>query len=150
MQESDKRRRAAAPGRPRAGRPSKSLAARIAGISPRMAIMAVLVVMFAALSVAPVTRNLEATSRLRKLQSELKEEQAVTEALQGDVAEAGTLEYVEKEARRQRLVAPGEVLYLVTTDSRGDDIEYRVKSIQSIEEARSRVRRMLYSVPRGQ
>ncbi len=128
----------------------KKVAAFISGASPRAAIIIALFVLFVVLSVSPVSRNLEARSRLNRLADELKNQKAVTESLKKDVAEAGTLDYVEKEARKQRLVAPGEILYLVTTDSSENEVKYRVKAIQSKEEAWARVRQMLHSVPRGQ
>jgi cell division protein FtsB len=128
----------------------KTIAARISGISPRTVMILALFVLFVVLSVSPVTRNLEATTRLNSLEGELKNQRAVTESLEKDVAEAGTLDYVEKEARKQRLVAPGEILYLVTTDSSENEVKYRVKAIQSKDEAWARVRQMLHSVPRGQ
>ena len=128
----------------------KKLIERLAAISPRTVMLLILFLLFVVLSVSPVTRNLEATARLKKMEGEFKKQQEVTESLQREVAEAGTLDYVEKEARKQRLVAPGEILYLVTTDGENDEVEYRVKALQSMHEAWARVRQMLYSIPRGQ
>lgn len=118
-------------------------------VSPRAAIFLALVVLFAVLSASPVTRNLEATTRADRIERELKKERAVTESLEREVAEARSLEYVEREARKQRLVAPGEVLYLVTTEGPENEVTYRVKALQSMEEAWARVRQMLHSVPRA-
>lgn len=128
----------------------KKLIERLMVISPRTVMLLILFLLFVVLSVSPVTRNLEATARLKKMEGEFKKQQAVTESLQREVAEASTLDYVEKEARKQRLVAPGEILYLVTTDGENDEVEYRVKALQSMHEAWARVRQMLYSIPRGQ
>lgn len=145
-------RRSAAPKAPETEkRGRKSVAATISGVSPRTVIILALFVLFVVLSVSPVSRNLEANTRLNRLEGELKNQKAVTESLERDVGEAGTLDYVEKEARKQRLVAPGEILYLVTTDDDSEnEVKYRVKAIQSKEEAWARVRQMLHSVPRGQ
>ena len=128
----------------------KKLLERLAAVSPRTVMLLILFLLFVVLSVSPVTRNLEATARLKKMEGEFKKQQAVTESLQREVAEADTLDYVEKEARKQRLVAPGEILYLVTTDVGNDKVEYRVKALQSMHEAWARVRQMLYSIPGGQ
>jgi cell division protein FtsL len=128
----------------------KGLADILSRVTPRTVIILALFILFVVLSVSPVSRNLEATGRLNRLEDELKNQRAVTESLEKDVAEAGTLDYVEKEARKQRLVAPGEILYLVTTDDSANEVKYRVKAIQSKEEAWARVRQMLHSVPRGQ
>lgn len=119
-------------------------------VSPRALILLALLVLFAVLSVSPVTRNIEATTRAAERESELKKERAATESLEREVAEARSLEYVEKEARRQRLVAPGEILYLVTTEGPENEVTYRVKALQSMEEAWARVRQMLHSIPRSQ
>ncbi len=118
-------------------------------VSPRSVILLALLVLFVVLSISPVSRNVEATMRARRSESELKKELAVTESLEKEVAEARSLEYVEKEARRQRLVAPGEILYLVTTEGPENEVTYRVKALQSMEEAWARVRQMLHSVPRS-
>jgi cell division protein FtsB len=122
--------------------------AKLAGVSPRTVILLILLVIFIVLSVSPVTRNLEATARLRKMNDELKKEKAVTDSLEKEVSEARSMEYVEKEARRQRMVAPGEILYLVTVGGSGSEVKYRVKALESMEEARERVKEMLHSVPR--
>ena len=113
-------------------------------------ILLVLLVMFIVLSISPVTRNLEATGRLSRMEAELKKEEAVTESLEKEVKKAGSADYVVKEARKQHMVAPGEIPYLVTTDQPEGEIQYRVKALQSREEAWARVRQMLHSVPRQQ
>jgi cell division protein FtsB len=128
----------------------RSVTAKIAGITPRTVILLILLVMFIVLSVSPVTRNLEATGHLNRMQAELKKEKAVTESLEKEVKEAGSADYVTKEARKQHMVAPGEIPYLVTTDQPEGEIQYRVKALQSMEEAWARVRQMLHSVPRQQ
>lgn len=119
-------------------------------VSPRALMLLALLAVFAVLSFSPVARNLEATTRAGNRESELKKERALTESLEKEVAEACSLEYVEKEARKQRLVAPGEILILVTTDGPENEVTYRVKALQSMEEAWARVRRMLHSIPRSQ
>jgi cell division protein FtsB len=128
----------------------RSVTAKIAGVTPRTVILLILLVMFIVLSVSPVTRNLEATGQLNRMQAELKKEKAVTESLEKEVKEAGSADYVTKEARKQHMVAPGEIPYLVTTDQPEGEIQYRVKALQSMEEAWARVRQMLHSVPRQQ
>jgi len=116
---------------------------RLPRVSARMAILAILMVFFIAIAIGPVSRNLEATARLKRKEAELAEQKAATVSLEKEVREARSLEYVETEARRQRMVAPGEVLYLVTTEEKDTEVEYRVKNIQSMDEAWERVRRML-------
>ena len=111
-------------------------------------ILLILLVIFIVLAISPVTGNLEATGRLRKINDELKKEKAVTDSLEKEVSEARSIEYVEREARKQRMVAPGEILYLVTAGSSESEVKYRVKALQSMEEAWERVRQMLHSVPR--
>ena len=120
-----------------------SILRRLPRVSARMAILAILMVFFITIAIGPVSRNLEATARLKRKEAELAEQKAATESLEKEVQEARSLEYVEREARRQRMVAPGEVLYLVTTEESDTEVEYRVKNIQSMDEAWERVRRML-------
>jgi cell division protein FtsB len=130
------------------GNRPRTLRSKLSGISPRTVILLMLMVIFIVLAISPVTRNLEATGRLRKMNDEFKKEKAVTDSLEKEVSEARSLEYVEKEARRQRMVAPGEILYLVTAGNSGSEVKYRVKALQSMEEAWERVRQLLHSVPR--
>lgn len=125
------------------GRHRRPVAEKLSHISARTAILVILLAIFVAFAVGPVTRNLEATARLKKKEAELKEQESATASLEEEVREARSLEYVEKEARRQRLVAPGEVLYLVTPDESESEVEYRVKNLQSMDEAWERVRQML-------
>jgi len=127
---------------------SKTLRAKLVGISARTVILLILMVFFIVLAISPVTGNLEATGRLRKMNDELKKEKAVTDSLEKEVSEARSIDYVEREARRQRMVAPGEILYLVTAGSSESEVKYRVKALQSMEEAWEWVRQMLHSVPR--
>lgn len=122
--------------------------AKLVGISARTVILLILMVFFIVLAISPVTGNLEATGRLRKMNDELKKEKAVTDSLEKEVSEARSIDYVEREARRQRMVAPGEILYLVTAGSSESEVKYRVKALQSMEEAWEWVRQMLHSVPR--
>ena len=126
-----------------------TVVAGIRKVSARTIILLVLLVFFVVLSVSPVTRNLQATTNLEKAKGQLKKEKAVTESLEREVAEASSLDYVEREARKQRKVAPGEILYIVTTDSSENDVKYRVKALQSMDEVWQRVRQMLHSVPRA-
>lgn len=80
---------------------------------------------------------------MKEKEAELARQKAATASLEKEVQEARSLEYVEKEARGQRMVAPGEVLYLVTPEESETKVEYRVKNLQSMDEAWERVRRML-------
>lgn len=113
-------------------------------ISPRVVIPTLLLVVFIALSASPVARNFEATSKLKAAERELARQQETTRELNAEVAQARSMEYIEQEARHQRMVAPGEVLYLVTTDAKGPEVEYRIKALQSMDEAWERVRQMLH------
>jgi hypothetical protein len=113
-------------------------------VSPRTVILLILVAVFIALSASPVARNFEATTNLRALERELSTQRETTKSLEKEVAQAQSLSYIEQEARRQRLVAPGELLYLVTTDAAGPRVEYRIKALQSMDEAWERVRQMLH------
>lgn len=131
-------------GRNRPGSRKPNTLARLARVSPRTYVMIAVVVLFLVLSVSPVTRNIEATHRLRDMESELNKQKALTASLEKDVEEAKSLEYIEKEARRQRLVAPGEVLYLISSEQDDSSIHYKVKSLQSMDEAWERLRRMLH------
>lgn len=132
----------------RTSRPGGALVAKASNISPRTIVWLLIAALFLCLSISPVSRNLEATTRLHSIQAELDEQKAVTRALEREVAEAESLEYIEREARRQRLVAPGEVLYLVTTEGE-EKVEFKIKAIQSMDEAWERVREMLHSNRRG-
>lgn len=113
-------------------------------VSPRTVIILILAAVFIALSASPVARNFEATSNLRAMEKELSRQRETTKSLEKEVAQAQSLGYIEQEARRQRLVAPGELLYLVTTDAEGPKVEYRIKALQSMDEAWERVRQMLH------
>lgn len=124
-------------------RPRGRLASGVSRLSPRAVILALLALLFIGCALGPTLRNIQANSRLNGKENELKKQRSYTESLEGEVDEAGSMNYVEEEARRQRLVAPGEILYLVTTDEHGSEIEYRLKSLQSMEEAWEQVRRML-------
>ena len=122
---------------------------RLSRVSARTVILVILMIFFIAFAVGPVSRNLEATSRLKKKEVELEKQRAATESLEKEVEEARSLDYVEREARRQRMVAPGEVLYLITPEESELEVEYRVKNLQSMDEAWERVRRMLKCTPPG-
>ncbi|MBU4385672.1 MAG: septum formation initiator family protein, partial [Actinobacteria bacterium] len=122
---------------------------RLSRVSARTVILVILMIFFIAFAVGPVSRNLEATLRLKKKEVELEKQRAATESLEKEMQEARSLDYVEREARRQRMVAPGEVLYLVTPEESELEVEYRVKNLQSMDEAWERVRRMLKCTPPG-
>jgi len=124
-------------------RERKTLASRLSRVSPRAVMLAILVIVFFAFAFGPTMRNLEATSQLKKKEAELRRQESMTAALEKQVAGARSLMFVETEARRQRLVKPGEVLYLVTSEDEGSKVEYRVKSLQSMDEAWERVRQMI-------
>lgn len=132
------------PQRSRASRVGRALVRRVSSVSARTVVWLAIASLFVCLSVSPVSRNLEATSRLHRMEAELDEQKSITRALEREVAEAESLEYIEREARRQRLVAPGEVLYLVTTEG-SKEVEVKIKAIQSMDEAWERVREMLHS-----
>lgn len=124
-------------------RERRNLATRLSRVSPRVVILAILAVVFIAFAFGPTMRNLEATSRLKKKEAEFRRQRSLTDALEKQVAEARSLRYVEAEARRQRMVMPGEILYLVTSEDEGNKVEYRVKSLQSMYEAWERIRQMM-------
>ena len=113
-------------------------------VSPRTVIILILFVLFIALSASPVARNLEATGKLKAMEKELSKQQKVTKSLENEVNQARSLSYIEQEARKERLVAPDEVLYLVTTDSAEPTVEYRLKALQSMDEAWEQVRKLLH------
>ena len=136
-------RRGSARNKQRRRRQRKTWAVRLSRISPRVVILAILAVVFIAFAFGPTTRNLEANHRLKQKEIELKRQRSVTDALEKQVKEARSLGYVEAEARRQRLVMPGEVLYLVSSKDEVSKIEYRVKSLQSMDEAWERVAQMM-------
>lgn len=121
----------------------RTLASRLSRVSPRFVIIAILAVVFIAFAFGPTMRNLEATSRLKKKEAELRQQSSLTDDLEKQVKEARSLRYVEAEARRQRMVMPGEVLYLVSSEDEGKKVEYRVKSLQSMDEVWERVRQMM-------
>ena len=126
-----------------AGRTETALAAaRKSRLSPRVVILALLLLLFVGFALGPTLRNLEANSRLKKKEAELKKQRSCTESLESEVEEASSMSYIEEEARKQRMVTPGEVLYIVTSDGDGSGVEYRVKNLQSMDEAWERVRRM--------
>jgi len=113
-------------------------------VSPRAVILFILFAVFIALSASPIARNMEATGHLKAMERELASQQKSTATLESEVKAAQSLGYVEQEARRQRLVAPGEVLYLITTDSKEPTVEYRLKALQSMDEAWENVRQALH------
>lgn len=124
-------------------RERRTLTSRLSRISPRFVIIAILAVVFIAFAFGPTMRNLEATSRLKKKEAELRRQRSLTDDLEKQVKEARSLRYVEAEARRQRMVLPGEVLYLVSSEDEANRVEYRVKNLQSMDEAWERIRQMM-------
>jgi cell division protein FtsB len=113
-------------------------------VTPRTVLLLLLFVIFIALSASPVARNLEATTALKKTQKEFAKERATTRTLEREVEEARSMSYIETEARKQRMVGPDEVLYLVTTDSKKPDVVYRLKALQSMDEAWESIRQALH------
>jgi len=113
-------------------------------LSPRTVIILLLFVIFIALSASPVARNLEATGKLKAMERELATQHKTTVALEKEIEQARSPSYIEEEARRQRMVAPGEVLYLVTTDAAEPRVEYRLKALQSMDEAWEMIRKVLH------
>ena len=111
----------------------------------RTIIVFLIIIFFFGFAAGPVSRSLSANSRLREAELELQRQRGVTASLERQVKEASTMEFVEVEARKQRLVKEGEQLYLVTADGEGRETVYRVKGIQSKEEAKERVRKMMNS-----
>lgn len=124
-------------------RKKRPLSARLSRVSARTVILAILFIVFIAFAVGPVSRNIDATSRLREKEAELENQRSITESLEKEVEEARSFDYVEGEARRQRMVAPGEILYIITSEEEEQEVEYRVKKLQSMDEAWERVRQML-------
>ena len=113
-------------------------------VSPRVVILFIVFAACAAFAFSPLMRDIDAVSKRKKVEAKLKDEKATTEKLQSQLKDAASKLYVEQEARKQRLVVPGETLYLVTTD--GDNhVSYRVKNLQSMEEAWERIRVMTNS-----
>jgi hypothetical protein len=113
-------------------------------VSPRVVILVIVFAACAAFAFSPLMRDIDAVSKRKKVEAKLKDEKTTTEKLQRKLKDAASKLYVEQEARKQRLVAPGETLYLVTTD--GDThVSYRVKNLQSMEEAWERIRVMTNS-----
>ena len=113
-------------------------------LSPRTVIILLLFVIFIALSASPVARNLEATGKLKAMERELVKQRKTTASLEKEIEQARSPSYIEEEARRQRMVAPGEVLYLVTTDAAEPQVEYRLKALQSMDEAWEIIRKVLH------
>ena len=113
-------------------------------LSPRTVIIILLFVVFIALSASPVARNLEATGQLKAMERELATQRKTTAALEKEIDQARSPSYIEEEARRQRMVAHGEVLYLVTTDAAEPKVEYRLKALQSMDEAWEMIRKVLH------
>ncbi|MDD5447991.1 MAG: septum formation initiator family protein [Actinomycetota bacterium] len=123
------------------GRASRKKSSR--SLSLRKLTPLLLFATFVAIAVGPVSANIKSSSRLEAKEKELAAEREITTELREQVRKAKTLRYVEEEARRQRLVAPGETLYIVAPDGSREKTEYRVKGIQSMDEAWERVRKML-------
>lgn len=112
-------------------------------ISPRSIIFLILLGVFIAFSIGPVTRNIEATSRLKAEEKKLAEEKKATDALKKEVKEARSLEHIEEEARSQHMVAPGETVYVITSEAEKGEADIQIKNLQSIDEAWGRVQQLL-------
>ncbi len=115
-------------------------------LSPRVVIIVVVLAACSAFVFSPLMRDLDSASKRRKVEAKLKEEKAKTSKLQQEMKGASSKQYVEQEARKQRLVSPGETLYLVTTEG-GAQVKYRVKNLQSMDEAWARIRLMMNCKP---
>ena len=116
----------------------------------KAAIVGACVLVAIGIAFSPVIDTIRANGRLNVANKELKEQKTVTESLKKEIAEAKTLEYVEAEARRQRKVERGEILYVVSSsENDNSEVEYRVRPLRSMEEARERVVRMLRSRVEG-
>ncbi|MDD5748798.1 MAG: septum formation initiator family protein [Actinomycetota bacterium] len=109
-------------------------------VSPRLIILVSLGVFFVCVSFGPISRNIESTGKLREKEEELATEKRTTEKLEKEVKGAHTMEYVEKEARKQRMIMPGEILYVINREGDFSGTKYKIKDIQSMEEAWERVR----------
>ena len=131
-------------GRRKAEKEAAGRARFLLRLSPRTVIIILLFVIFIALSASPVARNLEATGKLKAMERELAKQRKTTASLEKEIDEARSPSYIEEEARRQRMVAPGEVLYLVTTDAAEPQVEYRLKALQSMDEAWEIIRKVLH------
>lgn len=112
-------------------------------ISPRTVIFIILMGVFIAFSIGPITRNMEATSRLKAKEQELAAEKKTTEDLKKEAKEARSLEHIEEEARGQHMVAPGETVYVITSDTNSKDADIKIKNLQNMDEAWGRVQQLL-------
>lgn len=112
-------------------------------ITPRSVIFIILLGVFIAFSIGPITRNIEATSRLKAEEKKLAVEKKTTDALKREAKEARSLEHIEEEARSQHMVAPGETVYVVTSDTDKGDTGIELKNLQSMDEAWGRVQQLL-------
>lgn len=112
-------------------------------ISPRSIIFLILLGVFIAFSIGPITRNIEATSRLKAEEKKLAEEKNTTDGLKKEVKEARSLEHIEEEARSQHMVAPGETVYVITSGAEKGDTDVQIKNLQSMDEAWGRVQQLL-------
>lgn len=81
----------------------------------------ILLAFFVAFAFGPTIRNLDATSKLKKREAELEKQRSITRVLDRETEEAKSMSYVEREARRQRMVFPGEILYLITNESSDEE-----------------------------
>jgi cell division protein FtsB len=131
-------------GRRKAEKEAAGRARFLLRLSPRTVIILLLFVIFIALSASPVVRNLEATGKLKAMERELEKQRKTTASLEKEIDVARSPSYIEEEARRQRMVEPGEVLYLVTTDAAEPRVEYRLKALQSMDEAWEIIRKVLH------
>lgn len=112
-------------------------------MSPRLLIIIILFAVFIGLSFGPVMRNIEAHYRLRQKETELEEQKRISTGLIEEVEAAQSIQHVEEEARKQNMVKPGEILVLISPENELSRTVYRVRNLQSMEEAWERIRRML-------
>lgn len=131
-------------------RRSKKALARSATVSRiKVAILCIVILIGCALVSVPLMRNIQSKARLEEKKAELADQKKNTEDLESRVREASTLEYVEREARKQRLVKAGEVLYLITPEDNEEESGYRFKSVESMEEAWDIIRKVINCSYRG-
>ncbi len=109
----------------------------------KVTILFLAIMIGSALVAVSIMRNIQSNARLKEKRAELARQENVTKDLESRVREASTLEYIEREARKQRLVKPGEVLYVVTPEGAEGEYSYRAKNIQSMKEAWETIRKMM-------
>ncbi len=121
-----------------------------AAVSPiKIVILCIVILIGCFLVAVPIMRNIQSKARLNEKKEELAEQKRITEELESRVREATSLEFVEREARKQRLVKPGETLYLITMRKKEAESGYRVKRLESMEEAWEMIRKTINCTYKG-